>query len=646
MKKLRDILLKYSIKTTFGILLTFTVLLASAIILLVDINSSFSNFKREKLREIQILSDNLYQLADYLTNTGSLSTLEKIIATFSAYQHTRLINLVDEKGTVILSSKKALEGSTDILNGQEGCCFKKVFEADCFYKLENGYTLKMHFNITSSFKDMVFSTILKHLTMLMIFISMVLIINISFFKLIGEKVEEIVRFLKASEKGSITKPIRLEGRNELSYIGMQINQTYRKLWEMINFDSLTKIPNRFFLEKHFNIHRGHHNRSKFMAVIDLDNFKELNDFFGHNFGDKVLINFAQRLKESSYSLGYVCGRLGGDEFVVFGCEVSIENLHQNIEKVFRYISGEYTIGDTSFQLTATMGISMREQGEEIDFYNLLKEADIALYKAKEKGKNRFYVLSEEEKEVELKRKKLYSELTMAVENREIFMVYQPIVDGQTGDAVAYEALVRWNSKKFGPVSPGDFIPYLEATGQIIKVGKYIMEEVIKSIPVLGKPVHVNVSSKQLFEKDVADYIKNLLTKNRLSSSMLVVEITETQEIPKDSVVVENLTKLKEFGINLALDDFGTGYSNLYTISQLKPKSIKIDIHLIRDLDRDSSKLGVVKAIKEMADALGISVVAEGVENENIRNILLSIGIRYMQGYLFDKPRKLEEIVGT
>lgn len=235
---------------------------------------------------------------------------------------------------------------------------------------------------------------------------------------------------------------------------------------------------------------------------------------------------------------------------------------------------------------------------------------------------------------------------MATENREIFMVYQPIVDGGTGNIIAYEALVRWNSKKFGLVSPGDFIPYLETTGQITKVGKYILEEVIKSIPVLGKPVHVNVSSKQLFEKNLAEYINHLLMKNKLSSSMLVVEITETQEIPKDSVAIDNLLKLKDFGIGLSLDDFGTGYSNLYTISQLKPKSIKIDIYLIRDIDRDSSKLGVVKAIKDMADNLGINVVAEGVENENIRDILLSIGVNCMQGYFFDKPRKLEEIVGV
>ncbi|MCX7759616.1 MAG: EAL domain-containing protein [Hydrogenothermaceae bacterium] len=224
------------------------------------------------------------------------------------------------------------------------------------------------------------------------------------------------------------------------------------------------------------------------------------------------------------------------------------------------------------------------------------------------------------------------------------MVYQPIVDYRTGQIISYESLVRWNSRSFGLVSPGDFIPYLETTGEIIKVGKYIIQEVTEAIPLIKKPIHVNISSKQLFEKDFADFVNNLLKEKGINSDMLYIEITETQDIPKDPIVFENLSKLSNFGIRTSLDDFGTGYSNLYTISQIKPKSIKIDIFLIRNIDKDTTSLNIVKAIKNMADAVGLEVIAEGVESKQIADILDEIGIHIMQGYYFSKPLKLEEIL--
>lgn len=251
MTKIKDLLLKYPIKTTFSILLTLTVTTATIIILIVDVNSSFSSLKREKLKEIQIISDNVYQQADYLINTNDISTLEKIIATFSAYQHVQLINVVDKRGQIILSSKKALKNTTDFSDNKEGCNFNQPFDIICSYNLENGYRLKMHYNIYNSFKDMLFSMFIKYLVIFMIFVSMTMVINRSFFKLISEKIEEIVNFLKLSQEGNTIKPLIIKGNNELSYIATQITLAHQKLWQMINVDNLTGIPNRFFLEKQF-----------------------------------------------------------------------------------------------------------------------------------------------------------------------------------------------------------------------------------------------------------------------------------------------------------------------------------------------------------------------------------------------------------
>ncbi|MEJ5172862.1 MAG: bifunctional diguanylate cyclase/phosphodiesterase [Hydrogenothermaceae bacterium] len=454
----------------------------------------------------------------------------------------------------------------------------------------------------------------------------------------------MVSYLNETKSGTKLKPLYIYGKNEFSIIADSITDSYKKLWELINLDRLTKIPNRFFLEKEFAKHKKHIYKAKFLALLDLDNFKELNDFFGHDFGDQVLIEFAERLKSASEGYNYVYGKLGGDEFILFGCEEDISKIERNIRDILKRVSGYYNIKTVSFYLTMSVGISIRDKENNADFYSMLKEADIALYKVKEKGKNKYYILSKEKREEEERKKRLYSELTLATENREIFMVYQPIVDYRTGQIVSYESLVRWNSKTFGLVSPGDFIPYLETTGEIIKVGKYILEEITDTITLINKPIHVNVSSKQLFEKDFADFVNNLLNKKGINPNMLYIEITETQELPKDPVVFENLSKLSNFGIRTSLDDFGTGYSNLYTISQIKPKSIKIDIFLIRNIDKDITSLNIVKAIKNMADSIGIEAIAEGVETKQIADILNEYGIYIMQGYYFSKPLKLEEIL--
>lgn len=643
MKRLADILLLYPVKTTFSLLIAIIVILVTLLSFIIDLRFSFESMKKEKVREVKVLSDNLYQLSDYFINIGDYETLQKIIVMFSVYSNVEVTQLIDRDGKVMISSRRKDIGNIAERYVKEGCYEKSIFKISCSYSLSNGKIIDIDYNLSKSFKNLAFYLSLKYLSLSVISISSLLLINFLFFKFFAEKIEKISNFLKEAESGQLTQPLQIEGKNELSYIANKINKAYTKLWEMANFDRLTNIPNRFFLEVEFNKHIPHNDKIIFIALIDMDNFKELNDFFGHNFGDMVLINFATKLKEKADKYDYVCGRLGGDEFVVFGCEYNLADIINNVESIFKSVSGDYQIRDTYFRLTISMGVSIKNKFEDIDFYDLLKEADIALYKAKEKGKNKIHILSQEEKEEEYRKKKLYSELSLVTENKELFMMYQPILDGYTGEIVGYESLVRWNSKKFGLVSPGDFIPYLEATGQIITVGKYITEEVVKAVSIIGKPIHLNVSSKQLFDKDFADYVENLLKKNRLSPHLLIVEITETQEIPKDKVVTENLTKLKEFGIRVSLDDFGTGYSNLYTISQLNPDSIKIDIYLIKDLDKDKNKLRIVKAIKEMADELGIKVIAEGVERQEIKDILLSIDIRYMQGYYFGKPERLESI---
>ncbi|MCX7759615.1 MAG: GGDEF domain-containing protein [Hydrogenothermaceae bacterium] len=322
MIKIRNLLLRYPIKYTFLVILLITAILSSIVIILIDIKISTSSIRREELEESLIISDNIFQLSEYLLNKGDVYSLQKILTTYSAHADIDEINITDKEKRIILSTKRSNIGNIEKIPNFEGCRYTSITKIDCHFTIESkeNYHLIIRYDISDYLKDYGIKMIKKYMIFLFIFALTIEIINLAFFNLIGEKIEKIVRYLKEIKSGTKINPLHIYGRNELSIIADSITDAYKRLWELINLDRLTKIPNRFYLEKEFSKHKNHISKVKFLAIIDLDNFKELNDFFGHDFGDRVLMEFAKKLENICEGYSYICGRLGGDEFLVFGCE--------------------------------------------------------------------------------------------------------------------------------------------------------------------------------------------------------------------------------------------------------------------------------------------------------------------------------------
>ena len=419
---------------------------------------------------------------------------------------------------------------------------------------------------------------------------------------------------------------------------------------LANHDALTGLPNRMLLqdraEQALKMARRDHGRLA-MLLLDLDNFKAINDSMGHSVGDQMLKYVATRLSMLLRGMDTL-SRQGGDEFIILLSEVDgFEAVGDFADQVLTAISSPFSLQGTRYDLSASIGIGVFPEDSD-DLESLYRHADAAMYQAKLAGRNRYLFFSPGIESGMRARHLLERHMRAAIEEGVFEVFYQAKVDARDHRVVGMEALIRWRNGDGNLVSPADFIPLAEETGLIIPIGKYVLLQACKDtckLHELGYPicVSVNISAVQFREESFLGMVKSILLDSGLEPRWLELEITEGVLARDIDNAREILVALKALGVHVAIDDFGTGYSSLAYLKRFPIDVLKIDQSFVREMLTDKSDLAIVEAIIKLGQALGLELVAEGVETQQQAALLLEQGCRIMQGYLYCRPIPFTQI---
>lgn len=418
-------------------------------------------------------------------------------------------------------------------------------------------------------------------------------------------------------------------------------------------DALTGLPNRVLLTEKIDLclqHSQRHLKYQFgVLFIDLDRFKVINDSLGHLVGDKLLVAVVNILRECLRKNDTVA-RLGGDEFIVL-----LENL-QNVteatkvaQRILEQLKLPITIDGQTIFTSASIGIVLNTPAHSSSS-ELLRDADIAMYRAKEAGKARYAVFDQEMYTYTMKLLQLENDLRLAIEQEEFRLYYQPLIDLTTGAIYGFEALVRWQHPTQGLISPDEFIPIAEDTGLILPLGAWILREACRQLRAWqqhtahlcgsdddGFKMSINLASLQLQDPHFLESLDQILLEMNLDGKSLQLEITESMLMDSETATQKLLKQIKQRGIQLSIDDFGTGYSSLGYLNRFTLDTLKIDRSFVSQMNGDSESLEIVRTIIALAHTLNLEVIAEGVETAEQAAQLEKLGCRFAQGYLFAPP---------
>ena len=438
--------------------------------------------------------------------------------------------------------------------------------------------------------------------------------------------------------------LRLSEKN-LRVLLDEVKQQKDHLEHLAHHDSLTNLPNRIlFLDRlELAISKAHRSGLQVAVLfVDLDRFKEINDTLGHEFGDRVLKDVSRRFRNCIREDDTVA-RLGGDEFT-FISEALNEPQHAAFvaQKLIQSLESPFIIDNHPFFLTASIGISLYPQDGE-SAQTLLRNADAAMYKAKEEGKNTFQFYTENMTEQAFERMFLEASLRHGLKNNELVVYYQLQVNAATREITGIEALVRWLHPELGLVSPGKFIPLAEETGLIIPLGEQVMAAACKQMAewrrqkLLKGKIAVNLSVKQISSDELLGTLKTTLMETGCKAEWLELEVTEGFLMKNPEKSISIMQGIRELGVELAIDDFGIGYSSLAYLKRFPITRLKIDRSFIRDVPTDSDDNAITRAVIALGRSLNLRVIAEGVENEEQKEFLIEEGCEEVQGYLFSRP---------
>lgn len=429
------------------------------------------------------------------------------------------------------------------------------------------------------------------------------------------------------------------------------NELKSRLEYMAYHDEVTGLPNRrFFKETLKQKLNEPAKRVNSIAVLfcDLDGFKNINDTYGHELGDQILMLIGSRLESLLYDEGFLA-RIGGDEFAIICSHTS--SRHEVVsfaQKVLQAFSLPFFILDREFIMTLSIGIALYpESSTDVD--NLVKFADLAMYSAKNKGGNRFHIYDPKESNVIEERLRIENGIRQAIEKRQFVLYYQPKVHLASGKIYSVEALLRWQTTDGQLIHPDTFISIAEESGLIVPIGKWVLLTAChqnkrwQDMGYAPISVSVNVSPKQFQLTDMAETVHQVLHETGLSPEWLEIEITEGLLMQNSNEITNTLRRIRSMGVKISIDDFGTGYSSLRYLKLFEPHILKIDQSFVAHMMEDPGQLSIVSAIIHLAHSLGMEVVAEGVESAEQALKLLQEGCHSVQGFFFSPPVVFEEI---
>jgi len=474
-------------------------------------------------------------------------------------------------------------------------------------------------------------------------------------------------FSKAANENSYIV-CQIESKNEFGHLAKSYNtmistlsaheeelkQNYEALKKekeqtefLAHYDTITGIFNRTGFIRHFETVLAPKKVTGGLFFIDLDDFKYVNDALGHNYGDRLLKQFSERLSRDECNFEFQA-RLGGDEFLLvkLGDYDEIEKTARQLLETFKI---PLKVDDMISYTSGSIGIAFFNE-RDTHATTLIRNADIAMYKAKESGKNTYKFYNEEMQEAADRRNKIIGVLRDAISSKEVYMTYQPEVCIKSGKIIAFESLMRIKNKELGLISPAEFIPIAEASNLILQLGDWAINEVCAFAKKLVNQrvdfgvISVNISSVQLMHPDFVPKLLESLRLSGLPPQYFQIEITESVIIASVETIIEKLKEVRAAGITVALDDFGTGYSSFNYLINLPIDVLKIDKSFIDDIYTDTAKQIVCKTIIDMSHKLNLKVVAEGIETEQELNLLKSQGCDICQGYFFSRPVEEKEVM--
>ncbi len=447
---------------------------------------------------------------------------------------------------------------------------------------------------------------------------------------------------------SISRVLDTSGKTT-QYIGIfsditQSKQAEERIQRLANFDLLTELPNRALFASHFNSALGiaqRNNAQLALMYIDLDHFKHVNEALGQSIGDELLIEVAKRLKAAVHDEDTV-SRQGGDEFVLVFPGADVDVATHMAEKLLASVAQHYQIEQHELVVTPSIGIAMYP-GDGGDFETLSKCADTAMYRAKADGRNNYRFFTPGMQARSSRSLQLENALRRALERGELSLHYQPQVSLQDGRIIGAEALLRWQHPELGMVSPAEFIPVAESSGQILKIGEWVLRTAVQQLKTWmdgglePMVIAVNLSAVQFRHASLPELVTQILEEVKLPPQYLELELTEGVTMDDPLAAIAVMDDLHERGIRMSIDDFGSGYSSLNYLKKFKVYKLKIDQSFVRDISEDPEDKAIVSAIINMASSLGMQTIAEGVETAGQLAFLRLQGCDEVQGYYFSKP---------
>jgi len=438
----------------------------------------------------------------------------------------------------------------------------------------------------------------------------------------------------------------------LFYEGTVVDATDRVAAEeeinhLAHHDHLTGLPNRFMLLKQLReaLLRPHTASSVAVHCLDLDHFKDVNDTLGHEAGDRLLIDVGKRLR-ASIKAGDVLARFGGDEFTIlqYGVRQS-SDIVALASRIVATLNQPFLIGENQVKVGVSVGVAAYNGQEPA---GMLRDADVALYEAKKSGRRTYAIYTSAMGEALQERRALEDDLRSAIETGAFELHLQPVVDGETGEPMVYEALLRWDHPTRGKVSPARFVPLAEESSLMVGLGDWVLHKTVEAAAYLppGMRIAMNLSPLQLRDCGFVERVQAAMDRFDIKPDQLELEITETVIMSDDQRTLEALNALRDMGLRLALDDFGTGHASLSYLQRFRFDKIKIDQSFVQRMVDDPISAAVVRAVTSLGIDLGAAVVAEGVETNEQRDALKREGCNLFQGYLFGHPQRWEAMLGV